>query len=120
MDRGHQHELQHIGLPTACAEVYAGVTGAPPDAREPQSMQATLNEVARTLVYVIRIYRSEPASGVPAPIGGFDALRGSFVRGAHAFRTAGGEEIGGLTVQRRDMKRAIEILRSAKIRFPVA
>jgi hypothetical protein len=120
VDRSFQRDLQHIGLPTACAEVYAGITGAPPDAREPQAMQAVLEQVAAALAYVIRIYRTEPASGVPSPIGGFDALRGSFVRGAHAFRTPDGEEVRGLTVQRRDLQRAIEILRSAKIRFRVS
>src|SRR5262245_27651688 len=119
MDLRDQRALQHIGLPTACAEVYAAITGGAPDATRPAEMQLLLNEVAHALSYVIRIYAIHPGSGLPQAIGGFDALQGTFVHGAHAFQARSGEELRGLTVQRRDMLRAIEVLRSAKIHFRI-
>lgn len=119
MDLTRQRDLHHIGLPTACAEVYAALTGQGPDATRPAEMQLVLNEVAQALAYVIRIYAVDAGSGLPQPIGGFDALQGTFVRGAHAFQPRSGEELKGLTVQRRDMLRAIDVLRSARIRFRV-
>lgn len=78
-------------------------------------MQLILNSVAQAMAYVVRIYSTD-ASGFPRAIGGFDALQRSFVRGAHAFER-NGQQIGRLTVQRRDMLRAIEVLRSAKVHF---
>jgi hypothetical protein len=115
VDRAAHRDLQHIGLPTACAEVYAALTGRAPDAGKPVEMQQILNEVAVALAYVIRIYSSD-GIGVPRAIGGFGEP-GTFVRGAHAFQRRSGGEIVGLTVQRRDMMRAIDVLRSAKVRF---
>jgi len=120
MDYDWKRDLEHIGLPTACALVYAGITGATPDPRNPEEMQTVLNDVARALAYVIRIYTSDPANGMPRPISGFDAMRGKFVRGAHAFRMPDGKELHRLTVQRRDMNRAIDVLRSARVRFSPA
>jgi hypothetical protein len=117
MDDGWKRDLEHIGLPTACALVYAGITGATPDPRGPEDMQVVLNDVARALAYVIRIYTTEPGNGVPRPISGFDAMRGKFVRGAHAFHMPDGKKLERLTVQRRDMHRAIDVLRSARVKF---
>jgi hypothetical protein len=118
VNRDFQRDLQHIGLPTACSVVYASIAGCALDAGKPAEMQLVLNEVARAMAYVIRVYSADQA-GIPRAIGGFDAMQGQFVRGAHAFQTKGGSEIGGLTVQRRDMMRAIDVLRSAGVRFRV-
>ena len=115
VDSGIQSDAQHVGLPTACAEVYAAITGSVLDPKVPAQTQEVLNDVARAMTYVIRIYAAD-ARGV-REIGGFDALQGNFVRGAQAFQRRCGEEIGGLAVQRRDMKRVIEVLRSARVRF---
>lgn len=117
MEIGIRRDLQHIGLPTACATVYAAITGIHPDATDSAKMQAVLNDVARAMAYVIRIYAD--AKGWPQPISGLDVLQGTFTRGAHTFESKAGEEIRGLTVQRRDMMRAIEVLKSAKVRFRV-
>lgn len=116
MDLSLPHNEQHVGLPTACAIVYASITGAAPDATDPVEMQRILNDVARAMTYVVRVYAAD-SGGMPRAIGGLDAMQEAFVRGAHAFRTSHGSEIAGLTVQRRDMMRSIEVLRSAKIRF---
>jgi hypothetical protein len=120
MDLTATRNLEHVGLPTACAIVYAAVTGAPPDPRRPEDMQAVLNEVARAMAYVVRIYAADSVHGVPRAIGGFDALRGQFIRGAHGFQRPDGERLERLTVQRRDMLRAMEVLRSAGVKFRVA
>ena len=66
---------------------------------------------------MIRIYTTDPQNGVPRPISGFDAMRGKFVRGAHAFHMPDGVKLERLTVQRRDMHRAIDVLRSARVMF---
>ena len=110
MDLSSQRDGQHVWLPTACSIVYASITGATPNATNPAELQRVLNDVARAMAYVVRIFANE-GGGVPRAIGGFDAMRGAFIRGAHAFRTSEGREIASLTVQRRAMTRAIEVLR---------
>lgn len=117
MERSDQRELQHIGLPTACAVVYSHVTGMTPDARDPVEMQAILNDVAKAISNLVPIFAVDPESRLPRTIEVFELLDGRFLSGAHKFMTAKGQELAGLTIQRRDMLGVIETLRAARIRF---
>lgn len=117
MERSNQRELGHLGLPTACAVIYSQLVGTPPDARNPHEMQATLNDVARALSTLVVIYAPDGDSGLPRALAAEDVIEGQFLRGAQVFRTKQGDEVRGLTVQRRDMFNAISVLQSAHIRF---
>lgn len=117
MERSNQRRTQHVGLPTACAVVYAKVSGQPLDARQPATMQAVLNDVARALSSLVPIYVADAHSGLPAPLGAGELLEGRFSRGAHVLVTKAGAELRGLSVQRGDLWSAIAILKSSGIRF---
>lgn len=117
MERSKQRELAHLGLPTACAVIFSKVTGTPPDARHPQELQAALNDVARALSTLVVIYAADAESGMPKPLAPAQVIEGQFLRGAQVFKTKQGNELRGLTVQRRDMFAAISVLQSAHIRF---
>ena len=117
MERTVQRRTQYVGLPTACAVVYAKVSGQAPDARAPAAMRAVLNDVARALSSLVPIYLSDASSGVPAPLAPGELLEGRFSRGAHVFITKAGAELRGLAVQRGDLWGAIAILKSTGIRF---
>jgi hypothetical protein len=56
-------------------------------------------------------------NGMPAPIdaGLFKGAR--FIGGAHRIRMEDGGQLTGLTLQRRDLTAAIDILKSARITF---
>ena len=113
-----QSDLQHVGLPTACAIVYAKISGSVPDPREAASLDAILNDVAFALSNLVPIHAPDPVSGLPKALSPLELVEGRFSRGAHVFTAGDGEERRGLTVQRRDMNNAIAILRAAGVQFP--
>ena len=116
MERSVQRRTQHVGLPSACAVVYAQVNGQA-RARDPAAMQPILNDVARALSSLVPIYVRDRQSGQPRSLAAGELLEGRFARGAHAFVIKSGTELRGLAVQRGDMWSAIAILRSTGIRF---
>jgi hypothetical protein len=117
MERSNQRQLGHLGLPTACAVIYSKLAGTPPDPRNAREMQATLNDVARAVSTLVAIYAPDENSGVPRALPPEDVIEGQFLRGAQVFRTKQGDELRGLTIQRRDLFNAISVLQSAHIRF---
>ena len=117
LERSTQRELQHLGLATVCAVVYAKITGEIPNPREPGEMQAILSDVAHAVSNLVVIYAPDPATGVPEPLGPLDLIEGKFLRGAQVFRSKRGEEMRGLTIRRCDMANAIKVLQSAQITF---
>ena len=118
MDPGRQQNLQHIGLPTACAVVYARVTRRVPDPRDAPQLDAILNDVAFALSNLVPIYAADAQSAPPKPLNALELLDGRFSHGAHAFTASDGKELRGLTVRRQDMENAISILRAAGVQFP--
>ncbi len=117
VERSEQRDLQHLGLPTACAVIYSKVTGVTPDPREPQGMREILNDVAHALSNLVPIFAPDRSSGLPILLPALELIEGKFSRGAHAFCTKKGTELRNLTIQRRDMLSAIVILKAANIRF---
>ena len=117
MERHSRVELQHLALPTAFAVIYARITGAAPDARNPIEMQLILNDVAHAISNLVPIYAPAPESSVPKELPAADLIDGNFTRGAHVLKTRSGKELRGLTVRRRDMLSAIAILRAAQVKF---
>jgi len=116
MDRA-QRQLQHVGLPTACAVVYWQVSGTIADPRELGEWQTLLNTVARAMAGVVPVYAPDGDPSKPMPIAPADLLEGKFSGGAHRFTTKYGKELRGLTVQRGDMMTAISVFKSAGITF---
>ena len=116
MDRA-QRQLQHVGLPTACAVIYWQVSGTVADPRNVRECQALLNAVARALSGVVPVYALDADPSKPVPITPADLLNGTFSSGAHQFTTKSGKQLRGLTVQRCDMMTAISVFKSAGITF---
>ena len=114
MDRA-QRQLQHVGLPTACAVIYWQVSGNVADPRNVAEWQALLNAVARALAGVVQVYARDGDGSTPVPIAPTDLLDGAFSAGAHQFTTKAGKQLRGLSVQRGDMMTAISLFKSAGI-----
>ena len=106
-----------MGLATVCAVVHNALTGQIPDPRQPNEMDSMLNDVARALSIVVPIFAPAPDSGGPTRLSPFYLSEGTFSRGAQVFTSKSGNELRGLTVQRRDMHSAITILKSSEITF---
>jgi hypothetical protein len=117
VDRTAQRELQHIGLPTACAVIHSAVTGNIASPLRPVEMHRVLDDVAHLLSNLVPIYAPDPDSGMPRALAPIDLIEGQFSRGAHLLRTTNGRELRGLTIRRRDMLGAIRFLKSGRIRL---
>jgi hypothetical protein len=83
----------------------------PPDATKPVEMRDTLNEIAHAMCVVVPVYARNSTSGLPLEIPLADLVTGRFIRGAHRLVTETGVEYEGLTVQRRDIPTAIQLLK---------
>jgi hypothetical protein len=94
------------------------VTGCTPDARDAATLNLILNDVAFALSNLVPVFTSDGQSAMPKAVDPRELLDGQFSRGAHVFTTSDGREVRGLTVQRRELNKAIEILRTAGVRFP--
>jgi hypothetical protein len=108
-------DTQHVGLPTAAALVLFGLTGKQVDGTRCAKGKLALDAVAHAMSSTVPIYVTD-GHGV-RPLDPFDLATGAFDRGALVFRRADGAEITGLSVQRRDMALAIDILKAVKARF---
>ena len=97
--------------------IYAHISGEPPDPREPREMDRILNDVAHAVSNIVPVYVVAAESEVPTALPPIELIEGRFTRGAHVFRTRSGEELRGLTIQRRHMLGAIGFLKAARIRF---
>ena len=117
MDRNRQREREHVGLPTACALVYAQLTGTTPDPAMLTEMQALLNDVARAVSSVVLVYAQTADASMPVAIPPTDLVDGHFSGGAHEFIATSGRQFHGLTVQRGDMLAAITVFKAAGITF---
>lgn len=107
---------QTLALSTATAVVLFRLTGAQVDGRDDPETRKRLNVVARALANVAPIYVEEPPESAKE-LSPFDLLQGEFRHGAQVFRTHDGRELAGLTIERRDMLTAINLLQAAGIQF---
>jgi hypothetical protein len=117
LDRSGQRERQYVGLPTACALIYAQLTGTTPDPAALGSMQALLNDVARAVSSVVPIYAEAVDSTMPVAIPATELVDRIFSDAAHYFNKKSGRRLRGLTVQRDDMMAAITVFKAAGITF---
>jgi hypothetical protein len=117
VDRSRQREREHVGLPTACALIYAQLTGTTPDPGTLSGVQVLLDDVARALSSVVLVYAQSSDSPLPVAIPPKDLIDGTFSDGAHQFTTRSGKQFHRLTVQRSDMMAAITVFKAAGITF---
>ena len=108
--------LQHVALTTATAIVFYRLTGRQVDGARSAITLALLNDVAHAISNVVPVYAADSATSFRA-LSPVELMQGQFERGAMLFRTKGGTEHRGLTLQRGDMALAISVLRAAKARF---
>ena len=118
MDHRQQHELEHLSLATAAAVVYHQITQGTPVVTSGQELSAILDRVAHALSNVATIYYLSSATpGARYPLAPIELIGARFRRGATVLETHDGTEYRGLTIQRRDMRAAVSVFRSAGIRF---
>lgn len=108
MDR-RDRSTEHIGLPTAAALVYFGVTAK----QIAGSLEARgiLCDVAHALSMLAPIYVSPPPPEMPSEIPPAALIGALFDRGAHLLVAPDGTEYRNLTIQRKDMEAAILVLK---------
>jgi hypothetical protein len=97
-------------------QVFFAVMGQHVDGRRSAQTLAMLDDVAHALSNIVPIYAPESATHFKA-LAPLDLLDGKFEGGGMIFRTKNGTQVTRLTVQRKDMKLAISVLRAAKARF---
>jgi hypothetical protein len=115
VDRAKAWELQHVSLPVACRVIYSRLTGMSATAQP--AGETILNDVAHAVSHLVQIHSLDLHSAAPRALDSAEMLGGAFQRGAREFRKRSGEQLYDLSMQRGDMIAAIEILRSAHIRF---
>src|SRR5258708_16514908 len=84
MRKDLDRDVQHVGLPTACAVIYARVMGNVPST-DPAVMQDLLNGVAHAVSNVVPIYSRDATDSLPTPIAAFELVHGKFSPAPHAF-----------------------------------
>jgi hypothetical protein len=78
-------------------------------------MQSTLNDIAHALSILVPIYTT--FNGKPLKVHPGVLSSGRFIGGAHRMVTKDGNELSGLSVQRRDITTAVVTLKAARVRF---
>ena len=103
-----------VPLSTAVLIVYRQVMGGD----IPQADNSQANDIAHAIANVAPVY-GVAAHGKegPKPIQPIDLLHGAFQRGATVLRTPKGIEYEGLCIQSMDLSLAINVLKSAGVRF---
>lgn len=109
-------EREHVALSVAVAVVIFKLSGEQVGGtRSPQALRL-FNDVAHAMAHVAPIYTQQP-NGLPKELGHMEVVQGKFEHGALFFRSVDGIEYHHLTIQRRDITRAIEALRAANLRL---
>ncbi len=110
MIREDSREREHVALPVAVAVVLYKVNGDQiRGARTPEALRL-FNELAHAMAHIVPIYTTQP-NGLQKALGRMEVVQGHFEHGALFFRAIDGTEFHHLTVQRRDIKTAINTLR---------
>jgi hypothetical protein len=115
MDR-RDRTTQHVALPTAAALVYFEITKKQIDGSLEPYAREILCDVAHALSMLAPIYVVDGSSPMPRELPAADLIGATFQRGAHVLVTQNGTEHRNLTIQRRDMVAAVQLLRGSGFR----
>jgi hypothetical protein len=116
MDRYDRTAQQYLALPTAAALVYYEITGNQLDGKlEPQTRNI-LCDVAHALSVLAPIYVVNGSPETLSEVPPATLMGATFERGAHVLVMQDGTELRNLTIQRGDMKSAVQILRECDFR----
>ena len=113
--RDEARELEPVALTTAVAVVIYKLSGERVGGtRSPEALRL-FNDVAHAMAHIVPIYTMQ-RNGLPKMLAHLEVVQGRFEHGAIFFRTVDGVEYHQLTVQRRDISRAIDALNAANLR----
>ena len=113
--RDDARELEHVALSVAVAVVVYKVSGEQVGGtRSPEALRL-FNDVAHAMAHIVPIYTTQP-NGLPKEFSHVEVVQGRFEHGAIFFRAVDGAEYHQLTVQRRDINKAIDTLKAANLR----
>src|SRR5712671_1855120 len=114
--RDDARELEHVALSVAVAVVVYKLSGEQVGGtRSPEALRL-FNDVAHAIAHAAPIYTTQP-NGLPKELGHMEVVQGRFEHGAIFFRTVDGAEYHRLTIQRRDITKAIGALKAANLRL---
>ena len=111
MNRDNAYELQHVALPVAVALVVFAISGKQVSGERSAAAMQLFDDVAHAMAHTVPIYTTH-SNGLPKELAHGEVMQGRFERGALLFRTVDGVEYHDLTVQRRDIARAIGALKA--------
>jgi len=116
MVREEAREREHVTLSVAVAVVVYKLSGEQVGGtRSPEALRL-FNDVAHAMAHIVPIYTTQ-RNGLPKELGHVEVVQGRFEHGAIFFRAVDGGEYHQLTVQRRDITKAIDALKAAKLRL---
>ena len=114
--REDARELEHVALSTAVAVVVFKVSGEQVGGtRSPEALRL-FNDVAHAMAHIVPIYTLQ-RNGLPKVLAHMEVVQGRFEHGAIFFRAVDGAEYHQLTIQRRDIAKAIDTLKAANLRL---
>ena len=116
MKREDARDLEHVALSVAVAVVLHKLGGEQVGgARSPEALRL-FNDVAHAMAHIVPIYTTQ-RNGLQKALGHMEVVQGRFEHGAIFFCAVDGTEYHQLTVQRRDIGRAVETLKAANLRL---
>ena len=114
--REDARDQEHVALGMAVAIVIYKLTGSQVNGARSTAALRLFNDVAHAMAHAVPIYTTG-ANGLPRILRQPEVTQGCFEHGALLFRAVDGAEYPSLTVQRRDITRAIDALKAANLRL---
>jgi hypothetical protein len=105
--------MQHLTLPRAAALAYFEITGRSIDAARAPQMREVLCDIAHALSILAPIHLMEGSPAMARELPPSALLGATFERGADVLRLRDGTQLRELTIQRKDLAEAIELLKHA-------
>src|SRR5881394_790639 len=114
--REDAREIEHVALSVAVAVVVYKLSGEQVGGtRSPEALRL-FNDVAHAMAHIVPICTMQ-RNGLPKELAHMEVVQGRFEHGAIFFRTVDGTEYHQLTVQRRHISKALDILKAANLRL---
>jgi hypothetical protein len=108
--------MQHLALPTAAALVYFEVTGRQIDGARAPGMREVLCDIAHALSVLAPIYVMEGSPAMARELSPSALLGATFAQGADLLMLRDGTALRDVTIQRKDLDEAFQVLKGAGFR----
>jgi hypothetical protein len=116
VNRHDARELEHVALSVAVAVVVFKLSGEQVGGTRSAEALRLFNDVAHAMAHIVPIYTLQP-NGLPKELGHMEVVQGRFEHGAIFFRAVDGTDYHQLTVQRRDITKATQMLKAVNLRL---